>query len=218
MLRFSPSRIRTWPKIISLAAILCGLSSAQVVTKNPEIDPQAVSSVWSFSDLDGDQQSDRVRSTAVGPDGLEYRYNIEFEMSTGRNTQPISILSGDAWGLQIASRDVDGDHDMDLVVTGGTPRRPLGIWTNDGDGNFTGAGVQQFSPSVWVDGISFHSVTPRTPDDAADILSDASPVVVSLTRFQALSDTSALLLPQPAADRAKSTVPSGTRPRAPPLA
>ena len=199
-----------WTKIVSLGAIVCGLGFAQALP--------TLTSAWSFTDLDGDTQSDRVRSTAIGPDGLEYRYNIEFEMSTGRIHKPISILSGDAWGLQIASRDVDGDHDMDLVVTGGTPRHPLGVWTNDGDGNFTGAGVQQFSTSVWLDDISFRAVSPRTPDDAADFLSDSSPVVAGPSRFQSLSDTCALLLPEPAANRAKSAVPSGTRPRAPPLA
>src|SRR5258707_14452047 len=114
MFKLSPSRFRatSWvtsgAKILSLGAMLCGLSSAQVFVSSSagkaQFLPPAVSSAWSVTDLDGDLQSDVVRSTAVGPEGLEYRYNIEFKMSTGRFAAPISIRSTDAWGVQIASR------------------------------------------------------------------------------------------------------------------
>jgi hypothetical protein len=224
MFKLKPSRFRgtSWVKILSCGMILCGLSSAQVFVSSPagkaEFLPPAISSAWSFTDLDGDRQSDVVRSTAVGPEGLEYRYNIEFKMSTGRFSAPITVRSDDAWGVQVASRDVDGDHDMDLVVTGGAPRHPLGVWTNDGEGNFTGADARQFSLSVWLDGISLCGSMPAAPDTAVDMLSNSSPVVMSLNRAQTLSDAGVLLLTHTMVDRAKSAVPSGTRPRAPPLA
>src|SRR5258708_19048343 len=94
---------------------------------------QPATSVWSFSDLDGDLRPDSIGSKASAPDRLGYVYTVEFSMSAGKTSFPIQIHSQDAGGLHIAQRDVDGDHDLDLVVTGGS-RQPLGVWVNDGNG------------------------------------------------------------------------------------
>src|SRR5580704_3792918 len=100
--------------------------------------------VRSFADLDGDLLRDSVRSSSSGLDRAGYIYTVQFEMSAGAFSPPIRVHGPDAWGLNITALDVDGDRDLDLVVTGGVFGRPLGVWINDGSGHFAPAEVSQF--------------------------------------------------------------------------
>jgi VCBS repeat protein len=126
--------------------------------------PQAPA-VWSFTDLDGDLTPDRVRSTAVGADRQGFAYSVEFEMSAGRASAPIAVHAGNPWGLRIMPRDVDGDHDLDLVVTSGEFGEAVDVWINDGQGGFTSGGVYQFPASIWFPGQSL-AATGRVPVQA----------------------------------------------------
>jgi hypothetical protein len=39
--------------------------------------------------------------------------------------------------VDIAAVDVDGDHDLDLVISSRFPLQRIGVWINDGKGSFT---------------------------------------------------------------------------------
>jgi len=70
-----------------------------------------------------------------GVDRSETRYWIRLEFSTGlRDAIGVNAPSG---GLHIASRDVNGDHFLDLVVTTAWQHRPVAVLLNDGHGKFT---------------------------------------------------------------------------------
>ena len=125
--------------------------------------------VWSFTDLDGDLTPDRVRSTAVGADRQGYAYSVEFEMSAGRISTPIAVHAGNPWGLRIMPRDVDGDHDLDLVVTSGEFGEAVDVWINDGQGGFTSGGIYQFPASIWYPGQSL-AAAGRTPPQAMAVV------------------------------------------------
>ena len=94
---------------------------------------------WAITDLDGDHFPDLVSSTGAGSDASGYRYRIELQLSGGRQTTPFTITTGNHLGLNIVPRDVDGDRDLDLVVTSGALHQPVGVWINDGQGGFARA-------------------------------------------------------------------------------
>ena len=57
--------------------------------------------------------------------------NINFELA---DPQPTLI---DVYGGSIASADIDGDGDQDLMISGLDPGRETALYLNDGDGNFS---------------------------------------------------------------------------------
>ncbi len=90
-----------------------------------------------------------------------YRYRVDVHLSTDLNTT-FDVDSGAAGGLHIIARDVDGDLDLDLVISSEFGREPIGIWINDGHGAFTKGHAETYIGSIWQDtGQSFE--TPHRP-------------------------------------------------------
>ena len=52
-------------------------------------------------------------------------------------------------GLNITSRDVDGDQSLDLIVTTAWLNQPVAVLLNDGHGNFTLTDPSAFPAIVW---------------------------------------------------------------------
>jgi hypothetical protein len=89
---------------------------------------------FSVADLDGDLKPDLASVQAGRSDSLRTDYWIRLQLSaTGRQTFQIVAPTG---GLQIASRDVNGDNALDLVLTTWIGQ-PVAILLNDGHGNFS---------------------------------------------------------------------------------
>jgi hypothetical protein len=44
---------------------------------------------------------------------------------------------------------VDGDHNLDLVITSRFGREPVGVWINDGHGRFTPENADAYAKSIW---------------------------------------------------------------------
>lgn len=90
---------------------------------------------FALADFDGDSQLD-IATVQVGQLGSsDTRYWIDFHLSTG--LRRLIGVTAPAGGLHIASRDVNGDNFLDLVVTSAWQRRPVAVLLNDGRGNFT---------------------------------------------------------------------------------
>lgn len=90
---------------------------------------------FAIGDFDGDHRPDlaKVRAGAGGQSGVLYL--IDFRLSTGpRRTFGVTASAG---GLKLASRDVNGDHLLDVVVTTFLTDEPVAVFLNDGRGNFT---------------------------------------------------------------------------------
>jgi hypothetical protein len=90
-----------------------------------------------LTDLDGDLQPDLVRISHSGHDSLGYLYTMDFQMSSGVARGPIQFHSQSPDGVRVVPRDVDGDHDIDLVITSALDLKTIGVWINDGSGRFT---------------------------------------------------------------------------------
>ncbi len=90
---------------------------------------------FTIADFDGDNRPD-VATVEIGQVGASHaRYWIGFQMSAGEH-QSIG-LTAPIGGLEIASRDVNGDHRLDLIVTTTWFKNPVVVLLNDGHGNFT---------------------------------------------------------------------------------
>ena len=83
-----------------------------------------------IGDFDGDQRPDFVTAD-IGERGSSHTvYRIAIELSSGaRSTLNIAAPDG---GLQLSSRDVNGDDWPDVIVTTAWTQRPVAVLLNDG--------------------------------------------------------------------------------------
>jgi len=94
-----------------------------------------LASQFAITDFDGDNRPD-LASVRLGQSGAHHaRYLIYVHLTSGF---PQSIgITAPTGGLQLTSRDVNGDSYPDLVVTTYWTNQPVAILLNDGRGNFT---------------------------------------------------------------------------------
>jgi hypothetical protein len=131
--------------LILAASVVAGVSlafSSQVSTS-----PLPLRSLepvgWTAADFDGDNQPDLAISEATGRNSyiLDVRLSATFE-SSSRSQQ--LVLSSSPSGLHVTAQDVDGDHDLDIVITVGIARQTVAIWINDGQGRFAEGDLASF--------------------------------------------------------------------------
>jgi len=97
---------------------------------------------FAIEDFDGDNRPDiaTVRDCAHGAATSHYR--ITFQLSRG-GSQNID-LTAPVGGLDLSSRDVNGDDFLDVVVTTAGTNRPVAVLVNDGAGTFTASDPAAF--------------------------------------------------------------------------
>lgn len=155
-------------------------------------------------DLDGDHIADLVSTVRSNQPLSGVRHVLEIRLGNGTSMQTFHFPARDG-GLAITARDVDGDLDLDLVVTARVTGEGIGILINDGTGAFTEGDVRDRKPWVWGYGTQLTTGTPEVPSPA-----------VSPAATEDISDVEAqttLLLPQSAASESTSTASCGARPR-----
>ncbi|HLI86309.1 MAG TPA: VCBS repeat-containing protein [Bryobacteraceae bacterium] len=99
-------------------------------------------------DFDGDHRTDLVYARPQGSLNGTYRYQVEVRL-TAESGFSFAVASGTAGGLRISTRDVDGDQDLDLVITSAFGGLRVGVWINDGHGNFTQGVAESYPVSIW---------------------------------------------------------------------
>jgi len=122
--------------IVFSCALMALTARAATVETQESTAPTATqwNSRFAIGDFDGDSRPD-LATVQSGPDRSGTRYWIHLEFSTGlRDAIGVTAPSG---GLHITSRDVNGDHFLDLVVTTAWQHRPVAVLLNDGHGRFT---------------------------------------------------------------------------------
>jgi hypothetical protein len=87
-------------------------------------------------DLDGDQIPDLASGTNLGRMPQGYAYRVDLDLTDNSQPKPFRVFSTEPNGVAIKAVDVDGDQDLDLVITGRLLHEPIGVWINDGRGNF----------------------------------------------------------------------------------
>jgi hypothetical protein len=110
---------------------------------------------WTVADFDGDKQPDLAFADVKG----RGRYALELELSTRREgtsavRNDFPALPSSPFGLHLTARDVDGDHDLDIVITAGFAHQPLAVWINDGQGQFKEGDAAAYPAWIWHEGAS----------------------------------------------------------------
>jgi hypothetical protein len=100
---------------------------------------------WALADFNGDRTIDVARSRAVGRDGGGYTQQILIQ--SGSSQQSFAFRSRAA-KVQLGARDIDGDEDRDIVVLEPWSMVPIGVWLNDGAGNFSEGNLADFRSLV----------------------------------------------------------------------
>jgi len=98
----------------------------------PSVSPDAP---FAFSDFDGDLHPDLAVVQAGRSDLSLTDYWVQFHL-TAVGSHSIRVVAPTG-GLQIAARDVNGDHAPDLVLTTSWRKLPVAILLNDGHGGFS---------------------------------------------------------------------------------
>jgi hypothetical protein len=177
---------------------LCSLAVGAYPTsdvRDSAVNQPRVNLPFAIADFDGDLRPDLVAVCTGTGNGLRTDYWIQLQLSAaGRQTILVVAPTG---GLQIAARDVNGDHAPDLVVTTTWLNQPVAVFLNDGHGGFSrvdpGAFPEAFSESTafWSSATNEMSKGDCVPSDSRqDIGSKVEVVrhVRSQSRFVARSD------------------------------
>ena|SRR5215469_1018365 len=167
-------------------------------------------------DFDGDRHTDFAVAQPQGLVNGVYRYRVEVLLSA-RPLTAFDIDSGTPGGLHISTRDVDGDLDLDLVITSEFGREPVGVWINDGNGQFTHSERQNYPASIWHETAGAYEAPEAPVRSLPAFVVPTSGASVALVRFAlpTLADTTA-----PLATRgegcSRKALNSSSRLRAPP--
>ena len=155
-----------WVVLLLLCAVFCfatrgtGLSAQ----KTAVFAHGASAAHFAIADFDGDSRPD-LATVEIGLIGTSHaRYWIGFRMSAG--PRQVIGVNGPVGGLEISSRDVNGDNFVDLVVSAAWLKAPIAVLVNDGHGNFTIRDPAAFSSTLTNPGHVLDSPNRQNPEFA----------------------------------------------------
>lgn len=123
---------------VSVSALfLCGVARAAAPAFPAPFETFG-GTAWTVADFDGDGQPDIVTARPEVT-GSRFRHHIEIQLSAGTGRVVSFAFDGVPSGIQVAARDVDGDHEIDLVFVTAVSHQPVSVWINDGSGEFAPA-------------------------------------------------------------------------------
>jgi len=117
---------------------------------------------FTIEDFDGDSRPD-IAIVSEGRNGsADDHYRIRFLLSSG-GSQNID-LTAPVGGLDISSRDVNGDDSLDVVITTAATNRPVAVLLNDGAGNFTASDPSAFPEAFRKSSNFWRALTEELPE------------------------------------------------------
>src|SRR5215467_10155568 len=132
--------------IFFLLAAMGYVRPAAAGSRNPAVDLHLLHpGTTVIVDLDGDQIPDFASGTNLGRMPQGYAYRVDLDLTDNSQPKPFRVFSTEPNGVAIKAIDLDGDHDLDLVITGRLLHEPIGVWINDGRGNFIPGDSTQYS-------------------------------------------------------------------------
>lgn len=164
------------PFLVCTLANLCLAATGQVLSA-PPLPPKSLEHVvWAVADFDGDSRPD-MAITKTEAQGAGYVYWLELDLSTSRTGDStrqhpgFPAVASSMFGLHLTPRDVDGDHDLDIVVTMGFARQPVAVWINDGQGGFEEGDLAAY-PALSC--LEEFSLSPQSRPESTRVLYDQS--------------------------------------------
>jgi len=88
-----------------------------------------------IADLDGDGRPDLAVAKLEGRGPGGFRYRIDLDLTSRAGPSSFSVLA-QRGGLLITPRDVNGDWELDVLITSAWSFTPIGVWINNGHGEF----------------------------------------------------------------------------------
>jgi hypothetical protein len=128
-----------------------------------------VTSQFAIADFDGDSRPDLATVHVAQSSSRYSHYWIAFQLSGG-SRQTLGIIAPTG-GLQIISRDVNGDSFLDVIVTTVWTNRPVAVLLNDGRGNFSAASPSAFPGAFTASEKSWICITDEIKDAVALLFS-----------------------------------------------
>jgi FG-GAP-like repeat len=163
--------------IFTLVVANVGLAATGRLATPPPLPPRSLEHIgWAVADFDGDSRPD-MAITKMQAQGSGYVYWLELDLSTSRADgsaqQPpaVPFVASSMFGLHLTPRDVDGDQDLDIVVTIGFARQPVAVWINDGQGGFEEGDLAAYPTLTDREELSF---APQSHPEIARVLYDQS--------------------------------------------
>jgi hypothetical protein len=144
-----------------LAGLATGMAVASDVRSAP-VSSAGPGLPFTLADFDGDLRPDlaAIQTGRSGVSGTDYQIQLQLS-AAGRQT---ILLAAPAGGLQIAARDVNGDHALDLVVTTTWLSEPVAIFLNDGHGRFSRVDLGEYPGAFREPKTSWGSSTELGPE------------------------------------------------------
>src|SRR5262249_29555016 len=117
-------------------------------TKTFRLGTAALPYGWStaIADFDADKKPDFAIANKIGTSTRGYEYSIELNLSL-ESRQVFRFHSSDS-ALSIAALDLDNDHDLDVVLTRPLNGEVVGVWINNGSGQFSEGNREDLAPVV----------------------------------------------------------------------
>lgn len=186
--------------LLSLFAGLVADAGAGTEFQGASVNTVGPALPFTIADFDGDLRPDLI-DVHAGKTGLSgTQYWIELQLSAaGRQTIPVFAPAG---GIRVSARDVNGDQNLDLVLTTTWFKQPVAILLNDGHGSFTSVDPRAFPNAFRENSTTWSSREDLTNDFAGVppssraggfLASLGSPIVASRSAGVAQSDRSFLL-------------------------
>jgi len=142
-----------------------------------------------IEDFDGDSRPDIAIVSESRSGSADDHYRIRFQLSRG-GSQNID-LTAPVGGLDISSRDVNGDDFLDLVVTTAATNRPVAVLLNDGAGKFTASDPSAFPGAFRKSSHFWRALAEESPEASPALYSRffSSDLDVSNETFSILVET-----------------------------
>ena len=166
----------SWPRAVSWAfALLCFVGStapAPAASSAPQswlATAPLVTSQFAIADFDGDNRPDLATVQVGHGSSSDTQYWIAFQLSRG--SRQILGITAPTGGLQVTSRDVNGDNFLDVVVTTAWTNLPVAVLLNDGQGSFRASSPSAFPGAFTTCQKSWACINDQVKEATAALLS-----------------------------------------------